>query len=176
MQEPPLHWSVETASVAHAPAVFSYEAGAAELAALKRYAGVEEVTSFKAEVRIVPLAGARFRASGTLRANAVQLSVADLSAVPACIEEDFSVEYWPAESIGDEGGAALPFDRDAPEPIAGGRIDAGSFLCELFVLSLDPYPRNEGDRFEWQPALPEPEDSPFAELARLRPRKTPSEK
>ena len=44
MNTPPLQWSAETASAARSPVELSYEANAAELGAIKRYAGVEDVT------------------------------------------------------------------------------------------------------------------------------------
>jgi hypothetical protein len=55
MNTPPLQWSAETASAARSPVELSYEANAAELGAIKRYAGVEDVTDFTAQVRIYPL-------------------------------------------------------------------------------------------------------------------------
>ncbi len=171
----PLDWSVDINSVANAPSVFCYEASARELDALKRYAEVEDLTSFSARVKIAPLPGGRFRASGTLQASVVQSSVVDLEAVPSSIEESFSVDYWPGESIGNAGEEAAAFDADPPEPITGGRIPVGELLCELLLVSIEPYPRNEGDTFDWTPPHPEPETSPFAGLVHLKPRKAPKE-
>jgi hypothetical protein len=105
----------------------------------------------------------------------VQPSVVDLKAVPSFIEESFSADYWPEGSIQDEGEEAVPFDIDPPEPLVGGRIPIGALLCELFVLSIDPYPRNEGDEFQWTSLCPEPDASPFADLAHFRPRKAQNE-
>jgi len=171
----PLQWSIDIKSVGHAPAVFTYEASSAELEALKRYVEVEDLTSFKAQVKIVPLAAGKYRASGKLQASAVQSSVVNLRAVPSSIEESFSVEYWPAESIENRGEEAAPFDAEPPEPIAGGKIPVGGLLCELLAVSIDPYPRNEGDAFEWTPPEPETEANPFAGLAHLRARKPPKD-
>jgi hypothetical protein len=169
MSSPPLTWSVDASAVLSAES-FVFEANARELDAVKRYAEVEEVTSFKARVKIAPLAGGRFKASGVLDASCVQASIVDLEAVPAVIEEEFEVEFWPEESIcGDE--AALSFEKDAPEPIVGGRILIGEFLCELFSVSLDPYPRNPDDAFEWRQEESERPVSPFAQLAELRQKK-----
>lgn len=167
MQEIPLGWSVDTASLAHSPANFSFEASAKERDALTRYAGIEGLTAFKADVRIAPLSHGRFRAAGTLEATAVQASVVNLEAVSSEISEGFSVEYWPAESIV-EADRDAPFDADAPEPIISGHIPIGRFLCELFVLILDPYPRNPGDKFEWTGPEPSAAANPFAGLAKLK--------
>jgi hypothetical protein len=171
----PLPWSVDTKAVAHAPAEFSYEASAVELEGLKRYAEVEDLTSFLANVKAVPLAQGRFRVSGKLQARLVQPSVVDLEAVPSFIEESFSVEYWPEGSIPDDAGETVPFDADLPEVLTGGRIPIGALLCELFLLSIDPYPRNEGEEFESAPPSPEPNGGPFAELAQFRSRKAQNE-
>lgn len=148
----------------------NFEAKSDELEAVKRYAEVVEVASFKSQVKVTPLSSGRFRVTGALSAEAVQASVVDLGPVPAAVEEDFSVEYWPQETI-EERQEAATFEEDAPEPIVEGRILIGSFLCELFSVSLDPYPRNPGDTFDWHPARSEPQASPFADLARLRQKK-----
>ena len=75
-------------------------------------AGIEDVTDFTAQVRISPLSGGRFRASGTLKASVVQASVVNLEPVPSSIQESFSVEYWPPEAIV-EAGEDIPFDAEA---------------------------------------------------------------
>jgi hypothetical protein len=175
MNETPLDWSVDTGPLAHSPADFAYEANAKELDALKRYAGLEDLTAFTARFKISPLSGGKYRASGTLEASAVQASVVNLEAVPSSIEESFSVEYWPAESIPDADPGA-PLEADPPEAIVAGHIPIGLLLCELFVLSLDPYPRNPEDKFEWTPPPAGADVSPFAGLAQLKTHKTPEEK
>jgi hypothetical protein len=174
MNTPPLHWSADVAAIAHAPVNLSYEANAAELGALKRYAGIEDVAAFAAQVKISPLAGGKFRASGTLKASVVQASVVNLEPVPSSIEENFSVQYWPAEAI-EEADEDTSFDADLPEPLDGGRIPLGKLLSELFALALDPYPRNPGDTLDWAPPQIGPEPGPFAKLARLKPDAPPKE-
>lgn len=168
MNTPPLQWSVDTGLLAHSRADFSYEANAKELDALKRYARIEDVTGFTAQVKIVSFAGGRYRASGTLQAGVVQASVVNLEPVRSSIQESFSVEYWPAEAIEDAQEDA-PFDADAPEPLAGEHIPVGALLVELFALALDPYPRNTDDKLDWTPPDARPEPGPFAKLAQLKP-------
>ncbi len=166
----PLYWFIDVHSL-HAPAGFSFEANRQELEAIKRYAQVEDLTSFKAELKVVPLQAGKFRLTGQLSAEAVQASVVDLSAVRAPIEESFTVEFWPQDLIDNPDGETVSLEVDPPEAIVAGRIPIGDFLCEFFSVSLDPYPRNKDDAFEWNPAESEPEASPFAELARLRQKK-----
>ena len=159
MNNPPLPWSIDVNSV-HGPLSLSYVADKHELEALKRYAEVEEVTSFKAQVRVAPLSAGKFKVTGRLQADAVQASVVDLSAVPAAIDETFTVEFWPQELIEDRNEEAASFEDDPPEPISAGRIAIGEFLCEFFSVSLDPYPRHPNDTFSWEPAEKEPRVTP----------------
>jgi len=166
----PLRWSIDVHSV-HTPLSLSYEANERELETLKHYAEVERVTSFKSEVRVSPLSAGKFKVTGRLQAEAVQASVVDLSPVPASIDETFSVEFWPQDLIEDRSEEAVSIEADPPEPIVEGRIASGEFLCELFSVSLDLYPRNADDTFSWEPAEKEPRITPFAELARLRQKK-----
>jgi hypothetical protein len=167
MTEPPLHWAID-AHALHASASFSYEANSQELEAIKRYAEIEKVESFKAEVKVSPLSGGRFRAAGALKAEATQASVVDLSPVPASVDETFSVEFWPEETLEAAEEGANSFEKETPEAFSGGKILIGEFLSELFSVSLDPYPRNPGDAFEWKGDEREARVSPFAELERLR--------
>ena len=167
---PPLQWSIDVHSV-HAPLSLSYEASAQEREALKRYAELEDVSSFASQLKVSPLSGNRFKVTGTLKAEAVQASVVDLSPIPAQIDEDFSVEFWPQELIEEKTGQAVSFEDDSPEPIVAGRIAIGEFLCELFSVSLDPYPRKADDEFSWKPDEKEARVTPFAELERLRQKK-----
>jgi hypothetical protein len=167
MTEPPLHWAID-AHALHASASFSFQANAQELEAIKRYAEIEQVASFKAEVKVSPLSGGRFRATGALNAEAVQASIIDLSSVPASIDETFSVEFWPEETLEAAEEDSNSFEAETPEAFSGGKISIGAFLCELFSVSLDPYPRNPSDNFEWKGDERESGVSPFAELEQLR--------
>jgi hypothetical protein len=170
MSNPPLQWFIDVHSV-HAPLSLCYEANKHELEALKRYAEVDDVTSFTSEVRVSPMSAGKFKVAGRLKADAVQASIVDLSAVPAAIDETFSVEFWPQELIEENTGDDVSLADEPPEPLAGGRIAIGEFLSELFSVSLNPYPRNPDDKFSWEPAEQEPRVTPFAELARLRQKK-----
>jgi hypothetical protein len=170
MSNPPLQWFIDVHSV-HAPLSLSYEANKHELEALKRYAEVEDVTSFTSELKASPLSSGKFKVAGRLKAQAVQASIVDLSPVTATIDETFSVEFWPQELIEERAADDVSLADDPPEPIIGGRIASGEFLSELFSVSLDPYPRNADDTFSWEPAEKEPSVTPFADLARLRQKK-----
>jgi hypothetical protein len=167
----PLQWSVDTKSVPRGtPFVFNYEANPDELAALRKYAEVDDLISFDSGGRVTALPAGRFRVSGIFTADLVQPSVIDLEAVRSRIEEEYSVEYWPEDSLAETEPGNLPWGSDPPERIAGGQIPVGALLSELFVLAIDPYPRNERDHFEWNTGGSGAEISPFAALLRLKDR------
>jgi hypothetical protein len=167
MEVPPLQWGVDTAVAGHGAVDLPLEANAKELDALKRYAGVEDIASFTARIKISPLSKGRFRVAGTLQASIVQASTVNLKPVPSSIQEEFSVEYWPADAI-EAAQEETPFDAELPEALEGGQIPVGTLLCEIFVLALDPYPRNPDDTLDWAPPETGSEPSPFAKLARLK--------
>ena len=166
----PLQWSIDVHSV-HTPLSLSYEANEHELETLRRYAEVERVTSFKSEVRVSPLSAGKFRVTGRLQAEAVQASVVDLSPFQPRSMKHSASSSGREDLIEDRSEEAVSFEADPPEPVVEGRIAIGEFLCELFSVSLDPYPRNADDKFSWEPAEKEPRVTPFAELARLRQKK-----
>lgn len=175
MSDLPLHWAIDTASIARAPVHFRYEASKEELRALQDYVALQDLPSLQAEVKVTPLGAAKFRVSGKLLANIVQSSVVDLSAVCSAIDETFSVDYWPEDSLERGESETVLLDSDPPEPLINGRIPIGKLLSEILALSMDPYPRNEGDKFEWQPAMWEPETGPFEGLAHFRPKRPSGE-
>ncbi|WP_127077304.1 hypothetical protein [Rhodomicrobium lacus] len=169
LKTPPLVWAVDTHTLTRAVETLSFEADAAEREALGAYADVREVKSFKATVQVIPLNGGRFRVSGRLEADVVQASVVDLADVPAQLDERFQVEFWPPELIEGDSEGEPSFEDEPPEALSGTKILIGAFLSELFSVSLEPYPRNEGDSLDWQ-APDESLAHPFAELIRLRPK------
>ncbi|ADP70565.1 hypothetical protein Rvan_1303 [Rhodomicrobium vannielii ATCC 17100] len=165
----PLPWAIDTHTLTRAVETVTFEADAAERAALGAYAEVREIKKFAASVQVIGLNGGRYRVSGRLEADIVQASVVDLADVPATLDERFQVEFWPPELIEGNGEDEPSFEAEPPEALSGAKIPIGAFLCELFSVSLEPYPRNEGDSFAWQ-APDESNAHPFAELIRLRPK------
>lgn len=169
MHMPPLTWTVDTKGLSNAPVSLSYMASSPELTGLAQYLDAKEVSSFTANVRIEPISGGKYKAAGKFSASLTQTSVVNLEPVDNRIEESFSLEYWPAELIPSENAEALSADEDLPEAIENGRIPIGRLLCELLALAVNPYPRNEGETFDWlPPGDKESEPGPFAELGRLK--------
>ena len=61
-------------------------------------------------------------------------------------------------------------DEDTPEVLSGTLIDLAAPLLEELSLGLDPYPRAKGVTFESPKDEAEPEETPFAVLAKLKQR------
>lgn len=166
MDAPPLSWTIDTNALPNGPASFSYDANEAERAVLKSYTAVDNVASFSARVRVTHMSGGRYKAAGRWEAQLIQASVVSLSPVPSHLKEEFSVEYRPSDAEEGEEKTLSP-EEDAPEALIQGIIPIGALLSELLAVAIAPYPRNEGESFDW--AEPEPEKiNPFAALERLR--------
>jgi len=152
------------------------EFGDAERARLAAFLKIERLDRLTFNYLIAPLSDDRFRLTGELSAELVQLCVVTLDPVAERLREAVSLECWPqdqiealareAKAIGPE---ALP--EDPPVPIMDGRIDLGALAAEIFASAINPYPRKDAAEFDWQdPKLAEPgrPDSPFAGLAKLK--------
>lgn len=166
----------------------SIEADASERAAIARRAGLIAIEWLQADLEIVKEGEARLRVVGPLEARVTQTCVVSLepfeSELHAAIEAEYAVAPRPAPSRRGRAAqgaaqAAAPVEEpsqsfaarlDAPEPIVDGRIDVGALAEEFLVLSLDPYPRKPGVRFEGAAfsASPDAPESPFAALKKLK--------
>jgi hypothetical protein len=164
----PLQWTIEVNPNTGTAAAFHFEADAGELERLKNYVEVEDLLAFSADIKILPLAQGKVRAVGSFEAKLVQASVINLEPLSASVSDSFSVEYWPPEAISELNVETIDLETDPPEALVSGRVPIGALLSELLAISVDPYPRAEGDVFEWSDGTWASEESPFAELVRLR--------
>ena len=117
-----------------------------------------------------PLSRRRFRLQARLSCQVTQASVVSLEPVPARIEEDVESELWPeGETPEGSGDAALDvLNAPVTETYEAGRIDLGQIAYELLSVSLDPYPKNEGEVLAEDLGAASQALSPFAALAQLR--------
>ncbi len=165
MITPPLTWTIDLASqIDRQPIRFS--ATTPELEALKAYAEIQDLISFEAQVHFSSLPQGKVRVQGRFEAGLLQVSVVTLDDVKSALAEDFAVEYWPQELIAALSVEDMSPDEDAPEALSGNTIPIGAYLSELFALSIDPYPRNEGETLDWRDPQ-EDTSNPFAALLRL---------
>lgn len=117
-----------------------------------------------------------FKLSGRVLASVTQTCVVTLQPVKTSIDEKIEIEFWPPEDVlrieaeGTPESMCVPLE--GPEPILDGIIDVGQLAYEHLAALLDPYPKLEGAKFEWNnPDLEQGNvsaDRPFAGLARLK--------
>jgi len=137
--------------------------------------GIPEVTTLSADLRVSRGAGGAIHVSGTVEANVVQADVVTLNPVSQIVSEPVDLTLLPAESLKKARRrapvAADPTDVEGPEYYQNGRIDLGAIVTEHLALGLDPYPRAPDTEFSGHiEDKGGDRDSPFAALARLKPR------
>lgn len=162
---PPLDWKINVKDVQGGSKPFHYNASPDELVGLADYLSVVNVTYFKADLVVRAVAGQRYRVSGSYSAEVTQESVVSLDPVLSKIEEKVLVEYCPAELLGEN--EVVDLEADEPEPLLNDEIPIGAFLSEMLAVAVEPYPRNEGETFDWEEPN-DPAKGPFADLVHLK--------
>ncbi|HEX6860448.1 MAG TPA: DUF177 domain-containing protein [Caulobacteraceae bacterium] len=139
----------------------------AQLPAIARTIGVDEVKSLTAEITITPwLDGAELR--GELEAEVVQTCGVTLDPIDEKVSGVFKVRLVPAGSPNlpsEDAEIDLEAD-DPPDSLEGDEIDLAHYVVEHLALEIDPFPRKPGAVFE--PPAEEDDASPFAVLKRLK--------
>ena len=117
-----------------------------------------------------PMTGQRFRLKTGLTADVVQASIVSLEPVPARIDETADSELSPdgRPPAGAAEGEVDILNAPVVETYSDGRIDLGRIAFELLSLSLNPYPRKDGEALPAEGIGDTAEVSPFAALAALR--------
>lgn len=115
------------------------EADPAERAALARRFELISLEALSADAALRREADSIF-VEGRIRASVEQACVATGAAVPAAIDEPFSLRFVPA---GQAAGEEIELDAEDVDTIdyEGGAIDLGEAVAETLALSLDPFPR-----------------------------------
>jgi len=142
-----------------------------DLAQLARWAKVESVEAFHADVALRRLGQLRFKLDYSLAADITQACVVTLGPVSSHIDRAFSRELHVTSHVPQEKGGALTLDAgddEVPEEIASPHFDLAGPLLEEFVLAIDPYPRAEGACFEAPPEAEDETGNPFAVLKSLK--------
>lgn len=151
------------------------EATADERLALAERFGILRVDRLVASVQLDPRrGGALVLVKGHFDADVVQACVLSLVPVPAHVAGDFTLTYSNDDS-GDEMEVLVDVSMpDPPDPMPDGVIDIGEAVAEQLALSLDPFPKAPGARFDgFSDQEPEPEPEPgkgrmFDALAALK--------
>lgn len=155
------------------------EATPAERAAIAALVDLVALDGLSFAGRFAPRGQGRLALRGTLQAALTQTCVVSLEPLPGTIEVPVEIEFWPRNQIDERAAsleeAASQGTLDWPEPIIEGKIDLGRVVYETLATSLDPYPKRPGASFTWGETMAADaaagrEPSPFAALARLKPR------
>jgi hypothetical protein len=146
--------------------------GTEELCALAKWAGVDEVSRFKAHVFVRAQSRTRFVEETQFDADIVQSCVVTLQPVHTHVARSFTrvLQLMPGvQGFADNGGlvSATAVAEDSPDEIDSPVYDLGTPLREEFALAIDPYPRAPGVAFE-PPTDEDRRESPFAVLEKLK--------
>lgn len=172
-------WSYPVAveDVAEAGSHFSLVAEGPSREAVARAAGLRDLTELRAEFDVIRRASG-YRVIGEVRATVGQTCVVSLEPIENKVMEPIELLFadvpeaspstGAAEDGDEEGGDALDFANDPPEPLVDGKIDLGAVAVEFLMLGIDPYPRKAGVAFE-APAKNDEISNPFAALRNLKP-------
>lgn len=151
------------------------EATEAERAAIAKALDLVELPALAAELELRRDGRDRIHVEGRVVADIVQSCVVSLEPVPQHIDEPISMRFTEEAEADPEStrpGAEIrvdPTSDDPPEVLTGVTLDLGPVVMEHFVLAIDPYPRAPGAAIPDTGADdPEPRESPFAALARLK--------
>lgn len=118
------------------------QAEANERIALAARFGLKAIDSLKADYAIRRDARGII-ATGHLSARVVQACVITDEPVPARIEEDFAIRFFP-ETDSDDSDDETELSEDECDIVfySGSAIDLGEAAAESLALALDPYPRS----------------------------------
>jgi uncharacterized metal-binding protein YceD (DUF177 family) len=144
----------------------------AERAAVARRLRLGRIDRFDAHAALAR-DGQVVRVQGRLVAAVEQSCVITGEPVPAHLDEPFDIVFMPPpdDSKPDEEVELGAEDCDVVF-YEGGAIDLGGAIADTLALALDPYPRSAGAEVALKEAgvMTEAEASPFAVLAKLRPK------
>lgn len=126
-------------TIGDVPRAVTIEAEADERAALARRFHLIAIDRLGATATL-HRAGDRVVAEGRLSAAVAQACVATGDALPATIDEPFTLRFEP-EGAAPAGEVELTDDDLDVIPYSGGDIDLGEAVAETLSLALDPFPR-----------------------------------
>jgi len=174
MKTPPFSHQVLAGDIPAEGRGYRLQADDEERRLLAEALGIPEVVSLAAEVEVRPVRGRAFSVRGSLAAAVVQTDVVTLEPVAQDVAEVIDVTLMPAASVVPRSRQKEilvdAVEADPPDVYHNGRIDLGVIVTEHLALGLDPYPRGPGVDFPGHVEDDAKEPSPFAVLAKLKPR------
>jgi hypothetical protein len=161
---------VTIAEVAETGRHFDLVADASTRAEVARVVGLRDLPRLEASFDVTRRGADGLHVAGFVSATVGQDCVVTLEPLTNEIKEKVDLHFMPRRAAlrqeGDSESEPREPKWDDPEPLVDGAIDLGGIATEFLILGLDPYPRKPGAVFE-PPAAGEPEEGPFAALAKL---------
>jgi hypothetical protein len=141
-------------------------------AAVAELAGLRDLPRLEARFDLTRRGEAGLHVTGVVSATVGQTCVVTLEPLLNEVEERVDLVFMPPEPAADADddeseNKPREVKLSGPEPLIGGVVDLGALATEFLIIGLDPYPRKAGASFD-APAEPQPEESPFAALAKLK--------
>jgi hypothetical protein len=170
MDTPPVSSIYDLSDLSEAGAEVRVAASPEQRAQLAKWAGVDAVEAFEAQVTLRRRSPNRFAYEAALAADVVQSCVVTLEPVRSHLALDISralhLAKFPASAklAPQELSAA---SDEGPEEIQDSHYDVAGPLLEEFALAIDPYPRCPDVAFE-PPADQDIAESPFGILKSLK--------
>lgn len=151
---------------------FKLRPDAAQLVALAQILKVEDVKSFSADI----FAKLNIRAHslevwGEVKAELVLQSVISLENFVQSYHVPFEYHFDTKATYKDIREMEPSIDDDVPDIIENGQIDLAELAIEQLALSIDDYPRKEGEKFTFVSEFDEEttvQAHPFAILKKLK--------
>jgi hypothetical protein len=168
MRPPPFAIVYDLLKLSEAGAEVRIVANPEQRRELARWADLDSVETFEAQVRLRRLSASRFEYKADLAAGIVQSCVVTLEPVRSnlvlAIARSLHLMKMPRGKAAEQLELSAPSD-EGPEEIHDTRYDLAGPLVEEFSLAVDPYPRAAGVTFD-PPGEPDAPDNPFAVLKR----------
>lgn len=142
--------------------------GEKERAELARHVDVLAVPALVADLKVTPDGKGGVAIEGDLNATVRQTCVVSLEPFDNVVNEHIALRFLPEGTVVSAGEDDAD-ERDPADVIKGGVVDLGALVAEFLALGVDPYPRRPGAVFA-PPSAADATSSPFAALAKLKPR------
>lgn len=169
---PPYSVPFELAALSERGAELSLSPDAAERSGIAAWLGALDLPRLTATVRLSRGDDDVYRYAAEFTAEVVQACVVTLGPVPSVntgrAERLFRVRAKPSRRHKETEVDVGANHDEAPEVLSSSLLDVAAPILEELSLILDPYPRAPGVKFEAPKDEADPEDSPFAVLAKLK--------
>ncbi|MDE1937575.1 MAG: hypothetical protein KGI68_01020 [Alphaproteobacteria bacterium] len=169
-QAPPMSHVFDLGDLSQAGSQVAVAAHDDELGPLARWANVDAVRAFTADVELRRVSQNRFAFEAELNADILQSCIVTLEPLETHITRHIARElHYVPRPHADDGELTLAAgDDEVPEEISSLDYDLAGPVLEEFVLAIDLYPRKEGVAFEPPKEQAETPQSPFAVLKSLK--------